>query len=92
MKRKSTIERVAQCWCTPETEKCVMQPEVAEKFSGLLDSLLDEAGARISALESIIIRCEEDINWMLNNGRFLNPSVFKYLHEAADAVRADKEG
>lgn len=31
-------------------------------------------------------RAQEDVNWMLNNQRLLNPDVFDYLHDAVDAI------
>jgi hypothetical protein len=43
----------------------------------------EKAEKALTVSRTVIQRCEEDINWMLNNEKFLNPSVFEYLHEAA---------
>lgn len=41
-------------------------------------NLIAAAPAQNAALE----RAREDINWMLNNRKFLNPEVFDYIDEA----------
>jgi hypothetical protein len=61
MASKLSMEKAAQAWCTPKTEKHVMDVEVAEAFAEILDEecsqprlgcattgqLLDELRARI---------------------------------------------
>lgn len=37
--------------------------------------------ARVSVLEEKLKRATEDINWMLNNEKLLDPVVFEYLAE-----------
>lgn len=37
---------------------------------------------RIWALEGVLRQVREDINWMLNNRKWLNPDVFDYLDRA----------
>ncbi len=34
-----------------------------------------------------LVKVQEDINWMLNNQRFLNPEVFDYLETAIKQIR-----
>lgn len=36
---------------------------------------------RVAKMQAAIDKAREDINWMLNNRQFLNPSVFEYLAE-----------
>lgn len=38
--------------------------------------------ARIEELEEALRRAQEDINWMINSGQFLNVFVFDYIDEA----------
>jgi len=46
----------------------------------------DPRDEKIAALESVVKRAEEDVNWMLNSRKFLNDVVFEYLHAAADGL------
>ena len=39
-------ERVARAWCTPETEKIVMDPILAEAFADILDEARAELERR----------------------------------------------
>lgn len=47
----------------------------------------EKAEKELATAKAVIQRCEEDVNWMLNNEKFLSPDVFKYLHEAAEEVK-----
>ena len=38
------------------------------------------------ALVDALNKAQEDINWMLNNARFLNPAVFDYIDKALKAA------
>lgn len=40
---------------------------------------------------SILRKVREDINWMLNNQKFLNPNSFDYLDAAVDAQISEKK-
>ena len=47
------------------------------------DPVFDSGPALLEAVE----KAQEDINWMLNNQKFLNPHVFDYLdHAIARAI------
>ncbi len=47
-----------------------------------------EANAQLIAtaprMYEALVKVREDINWMLNNRKFLNPNVFDYLDEATE--------
>lgn len=82
---------------TNKTEKGIVLSEGADGFRIALvhndDSGLEEADALlIAAAPDLLIalkRVREDINWMLNNEKFLNPHVFRYIDHALD--KAEKE-
>jgi len=52
---------------------------VVGKFRTKEDALLDAAAPQ---MYKALIKAREDINWMLNNEKFLNPDVFDYIDKA----------
>jgi len=46
----------------------------------------EKAEKELAAAQAVILHCEEDINWMMNNEKLLNPEVFKYLHDAVEKL------
>ena len=38
---KFALQKAAQAWCTPETEKITMIPELAKAFADIIDELID---------------------------------------------------
>ena len=42
--------------------------------------------ARTPRMYEALRRAQQDINWMLNNQQFLNPSVFDYIDKALALV------
>ncbi|KKM75308.1 hypothetical protein LCGC14_1391630, partial [marine sediment metagenome] len=38
----------------------------------------------LSVMYEALKKVEEDINWMLNNRKFLNPNVFDYIDKAIE--------
>lgn len=57
------------------------QEEAQELYSNLRKEYKD--------LYEALKRVEQDINWMLNNEKFLNPSVFDYIDEAIAKAGGD---
>ena len=43
-----------------------------------------KAEARIEELEEALQKAREDINWMLNSGKFLNSFVFDYIDKVLE--------
>ena len=41
MATESSLQLAAQAWCTPETEKKVMDPVLAEAFANILDKAIE---------------------------------------------------
>ena len=39
MATKLALEKAAQAWCTPNTKKIIMQPELAKAFAEILDEI-----------------------------------------------------
>jgi predicted DNA-binding protein (UPF0251 family) len=44
----------------------------------------------IQPLVEALNKAEQDINWMMNNGKLLNPECFEYLDKALAAHRGEK--
>ncbi len=44
----------------------------------------------LSDVYEALKKVEEDINWMLNNRKFLNPDVFDYLDKAIEKAEESK--
>ena len=42
MASKVALEKAAQAWCTPETEKKIMDVALAEAFADIIDQILKE--------------------------------------------------
>lgn len=57
-------ERAAQAWCTPETEKKVMDVELAEAFANILDEIWSKPwlgnATTAELIDEIRARCELD--------------------------------
>jgi hypothetical protein len=49
----------------------------------------DALRQRLEAAERALHRVREDLNWMLNNRKFLNPDVFEYIDAALAAGESE---
>ena len=76
------------CRCGPQTawpEPIILQGNLNVDV-GYVEELKKQNASLVGALE----RVQQDINWMLNNQKFLNPDVFDYLEAALkDAGRKE---
>ena len=61
MVTRSSRERAAQAWCTPETSKKVMDMELAEAFANILDDIRSESwlgnATTAELIEELKARC-----------------------------------
>lgn len=75
--RFDSLGRKVSDVCSQEAEKRVV------------DVLANKAGQaaheRWKKMEAVIVKANEDVKWMLNNKKFLNPEAFDYLFEALEA-------
>ena len=67
------------CWLVEVRDKPNRPNIVVGKFRTKEDALLDAAAPQ---MYKALIKAREDINWMLNNEKFLNPDVFDYIDKA----------
>ena len=80
--RKDEYEIVVDVDISGETD-CGVVADVYSCFTGVSEAnahLIAAAPKLVKALE----KAREDINWMLNNEKFLNPQVFDYIDEVID--------
>ena len=68
MASKLSMERAAQAWCTPETEKIEMDVRLAEAFATILDEIWSKPwlGNATTAELIVEIRARCEINGILS--------------------------
>lgn len=64
MASKRAREKAAQAWCTPETKDKVMDPDLAEAFADILDSLCPESDENHVVLNARSIAIQEILDML----------------------------
>ncbi len=52
-------------------------------------SKTDDLGRKLKIAEEALKKSREDINWMLNSQKFLNPFVFDYIDKALKQIKGE---
>lgn len=82
-----SLRREAAAHIDALEERCAAykgQVEAGAKRIDTLESELASEKARVAELEGALVCAEQDINWMLNNRKFLNAAVFYYIDAALE--------
>lgn len=68
MASSGALQRVAQAWCTPETETITMDTKLAEAFADILDKIWNQPWLGNATTEELIdeLRARCEINGTLN--------------------------